>query len=152
MTQGRSIFCLLALLFLLHGCGFRGERIGLDSLTLDVAERANDDTPIAVDFVAVHDPDLLKLLSEIPSRQWFAEREQYHRDYRQLFSVWSLELVPGQFRDVRNFPFSGDKAAGLLVFAGYNTPGAHRLRLGESGRVWLRFDSREMRLLTDLDR
>nr|WP_059392112.1 hypothetical protein [Pseudomonas toyotomiensis] len=155
MTQGRSISCfpaLLLLILMLTGCGFRGERIGLDSLMLDVAERANDDTPIAVDFVAVHDPDLLKLLSEIPSRQWFTERDQYRRDYRQLFSVWSLELVPGQFRDVRDFPFSGDQAAGLLVFAGYNTPGAHRLRLSESGRVWLRFDSREMRLLTDRDR
>ncbi|MGA4532084.1 type VI secretion protein [Ectopseudomonas chengduensis] len=156
MTQGRSISCfpalLLVLILMLTGCGFRGERIGLDSLTLDVAERANDDTPVAVDFVAVHDPDLLKLLSEIPSRQWFTERDQYRRDYRKLFSVWSLELVPGQFRDVRDFPFSGDQAAGLLVFAGYNTPGAHRLRLSESGRVWLRFDSREMRLLTDRDR
>lgn len=156
MTQGRAISCLftmlLGLALALSGCSFRGEKIELDSLTLDVAERANDDTPIAVDFVAVHDPDLLKLLSEIPARQWFAERGQYERDYRQLFSVWRLELVPGQFRDVRDFPFAGDEAAGLLVFAGYNTPGAHRLRLNESGRVWLRFDSREMRLLTGQDR
>ncbi len=156
MTQGRLISrlsaVLLGLSLVLTGCGFRGERIGLDSLTLDVAERANDDTPIAVDFVVVFDSDLLKLLSEIPSKQWFAERDQYRRDYRQLFSIWSLELVPGQFRDVRDFPFAGDKAAGLLVFAGYNTPGVHRLRLSESGRVWLRFDSREMRLLTDRDR
>ena len=88
----------------------------------------------------------------ISARQWFAERGQYERDYRNLFSVWGLELVPGQFRDVRDFPFAGDGAAGLLVFAGYNTPGVHRLRLNESGRVWLRFDSREMRLLTDQDR
>lgn len=156
MTQGRAtsyrFAVLLSLLMALYGCSFRGERIQLDSLTLDVAEQANDDTPIAVDFVAVHDPDLLKLLSEIPARQWFAERGQYERDYRNLFSVWGLELVPGQFRDVRDFPFAGDGAAGLLVFAGYNTPGVHRLRLNESGRVWLRFDSREMRLLTGQDR
>ncbi|PTS84374.1 type VI secretion protein [Pseudomonas sp. HMWF032] len=155
MTQGRLTPTLLALLFglmLLGGCSFRSERVGLSSLTLDVAERANNDTPIAVDFVAIRDPALLKLLSGITASQWFSEREQYQRDYRQLFSVWSLELVPGQFRDVREFPFSGDKASGLLVFAGYNTPGAHRLRLNESGRVWLRFDSREMRLLTDQNR
>lgn len=156
MTHGRLTPALLALLFgwmvLLAGCSFRAERVGLNSLTLDVAERANNDTPIAVDFVAIRDPALLQLLSGITASQWFSEREQYQRDYRQLFSVWSLELVPGQFRDVREFPFSGDKASGLLVFAGYNTPGAHRLRLNESGRVWIRFDSREMRLLTDQNR
>jgi type VI secretion system protein len=156
MTQGRLtpmlLVLLLGLMMLLGGCSFRAERVGLNSLTLDVAERANNDTPIAVDFVAIRDPALLKLLSGITASQWFSEREQYQRDYRQLFSFWSLELVPGQFRDVREFPFSGDKATGLLVFAGYNTPGAHRLRLNESGRVWLRFDSREMRLLTDQNR
>jgi type VI secretion system protein len=156
MTQGRVLSGLCAMLLsvalVLSGCSFRSEKIELNSVTLDVAERANDDTPIAVDFVAVYDPDLLKLLSEIPARQWFAEQEQYERDYRKLFSVWRLELVPGQFRDVRDFPFAGHQAAGLLVFAGYNTPGAHRLRLNESGRVWLRFDSREMRLLTARDR
>ncbi len=156
MTQGRLISRLLSVLLgvnlALAGCAFRGERIELDSLTLDVAERANDDTPIAVDFVAVHDPDLLKLLSEIPAGQWFTQREQYGRDYRQLFSVWSLELVPGQFREVRNFPFAGDSSVGLLVFSGYSTPGTHRLRLRKSGHVWLRFDSRGMRLLTDQDR
>ena len=60
MTQGRAtsyrFAVLLSLLMALCGCSFRGERIQLDSLTLDVAEQANDDTPIAVDFVAVHDP------------------------------------------------------------------------------------------------
>lgn len=105
--------------------------------------------PLAVDFVAVDDPDLFKLLSSVNARQWFSEREQYRRDYRTQFSVWSLELVPGRLMQVQDFPFSGRRSAGLLVFAGYNTPGAHRLRLDEQSRVWLRFDSREMRLMGD---
>ncbi|MOA30876.1 hypothetical protein D3C78_1519970 [compost metagenome] len=50
---------------------------------------------------------------------------------------------------VRDFPFSGKRVAGLLAFACYNSPGAHRLRLDEQSRVWLRFDSREMRLLNN---
>lgn len=156
MTQGRSFHLrfslLLVLMLVLVGCSSSREKVRLDSLTLDVAEQANDDTPIAVDFVLVSDPDLFKLLSEVSARQWFSEREQYRRDYRELFSVWSLELVPGQFREVRDFPFSGHEAAGLLLFASYNTPGAHRLRLSEPGRVWLRFDSREMRLLSERSR
>jgi type VI secretion system protein len=154
MKQGRFILAskivLLAAAILLGGCAdLLGPRVQLDSLTLDVAERANDDTPIAVDFIAVRDPELLKVLSGITARQWFSEREQYRRDYQTQFSVWSLELVPGQFMEAREFPLAGDSAAGLLVFAGYNTPGAHRLRLDEQSRAWLRFDSREMRLLSE---
>ena len=88
-------------------------------------------------------------LAGLPASQWFANREQYRRDYRQQFAVWSLELVPGQFIESESFPLRGDRATGLLVFAGYNTPGAHRLRLDQQQRVWLRLDTREMRLVND---
>nr|WP_123583814.1 type VI secretion protein [Pseudomonas brassicacearum] len=134
---------------LLAGCSLFGPRVDLDSLTLDVAAHANDDTPIAVDFVAVNDPDLLKQLSALTARQWFSEREQFQRDYRQLMTVWGLELVPGQFIDQQPFPLGGKRAAGLLIFASYNTPGAHRLRLDDQSKAWLKFDSREMTLVSD---
>ena len=142
----RRLFLTL-LLASLAGCSLFGPKVDLDSLTLDVAPKANDDTPIAVDFIAVADPDLLKQLSGISASQWFAGREQYQRDYRQLLSVWGLELVPGQFIDRQPFPLGGKKAAGLLVFASYTTPGAHRLRLDDQSEAWLKFDSREMSLV-----
>jgi len=142
-------FFTALMLLTLCGCSMFGSRVDLDSLVLDVAPRANDDTPIAVDFIAVEDPDLLKQLSGITARQWFAEREQYQRDYRQLLAVWGLELVPGQFIDRQPFPLEGKRAAGLLVFASYNTPGAHRLRLDDQSDAWLKFDSREMTLVSD---
>lgn len=133
----------------LTGCSLFGPRVDLDTLTLDVAAQANDNTPIAIDFIAVTDPDLLKQLSGITARQWFSEREQFQRDYRQLMTVWGLELVPGQFVDQQPFPLGGKRAAGLLVFASYNTPGAHRLRLDDQSSAWLKFDSREMTLVSD---
>ncbi len=108
-------FSLALAILALAGCSyFFAPRVELQRLTLDVAARANDDSPIAVDFVAV-----------------------------------KLELVPGQFIESESFPLRGDRATGLLVFAGYNTPGAHRLRLDQQQRVWLRLDTREMRLVND---
>lgn len=147
----RTRLFLTLVLVSLAGCSFFGPKVDLDSLTLDVAPKANDDTPIAVDFIAVADPDLLKQLSGISASQWFAEREQYQRDYRQLMSVWGLELVPGQFIDRQPFPLGGKKAAGLLVFASYTTPGAHRLRLDDQSEAWLKFDSREMSLVNAIE-
>ncbi len=141
-------FFAFVLFLTVSGCSLFGPRVDLDNLTLDVAPKANDDTPIAVDFIAVNDPDLLKQLSGITARQWFADREQYQRDYRQLITVWGLELVPGQFIDKQPFPLGGKRASGLLVFASYNTPGAHRLRLDDQHDAWLKFDSREMTLVS----
>ncbi len=142
-------FFAFVLFLSVSGCSFFGPRVDLECLTLQVAPKANDDTPIAVDFIAVNDPDLLKQLSGITARQWFADREQYQRDYQQLITVWGLELVPGQFIDKQPFPLGGKRAAGLLVFASYNTPGAHRLRLDDQNNAWLKFDSREMTLVSN---
>jgi type VI secretion system protein len=39
-----------------------------------------------------------------------------------------------------------------LVYAGYNNPGTHRLRLDQQNTAWLRFESKNMRLLGDASR
>ncbi|MCP8467011.1 type VI secretion protein [Pseudomonas sp. ZM23] len=147
MKSTKAYLCGV-LLAVLTGCSWFGPKVDVNRLTLDVAGKANGDSPIAVDFVAVRDADLLKLLSSMTAKQWFSDREQYRRDYQNQISVWSLELVPGQFMEAKDFPLAGKPASGLLVFAGYNTPGAHRMRLEQQPDIWLRFDSREMRLLS----
>lgn len=107
-------FSLALAILALAGCSyFFAPRVELQRLTLDVAARASDDSPIAVDFVAVKDAELFKELAGLPASQWFANREQYRRDYRQQFAVWSLELVPGQFIESESFPLRGDRATGL---------------------------------------
>lgn len=129
------------------GCSFLGPRVSVDGVTLDVALRANDDAPIAVDFIAVNDIDLLAKLSGLTAKQWFATKEQYRRDFRQYLNVWGLELVPGQLIESSIFPLDGKPSVGLLVFANYQSPGAHRLRLEDQRSIRLRFDGREMTLL-----
>ena len=60
-TICRKLFLALAILAL-AGCSyFFAPRVELQRLTLDVAARANDDSPIAVDFVAVKDAELFKI-------------------------------------------------------------------------------------------
>jgi len=109
--------------------------------------RANDDSPIAVDFIAVNDIDLLAKLSGLTAKQWFATRDQYQRDFRQYLHVWGLELVPGQLIEASTFPLDGKPSVGLLAFASYQSPGAHRLRLEDQRSIRLKFDAREMTLL-----
>ncbi|MDG9883459.1 type VI secretion protein [Pseudomonas putida CSV86] len=129
------------------GCAYFGSRVSVDGVTLDVALRANDDSPIAVDFIAVNDNDLLAKLSGLTAKQWFATRDQYQRDFRQYLYVWGLELVPGQLIESSTFPLDGKPSVGLVAFANYQSPGAHRLRLEDQRSIRLKFDAREMTLL-----
>jgi type VI secretion system protein len=155
MRLGRfAIFAMMVGISpLFSGCSyFFKPSVELRSIILDVAPRANNDTPLAVDLVAIQDPELFKLLLSIPAKQWFEQREQLRRDYLRAIKVWSLELVPGQFMESHDVPMAGEPAVGLLVYAGYNNPGTHRLRLDQQNTAWLRFESKNMRLLGDASR
>jgi type VI secretion system protein len=141
--------CALTVLviFQISGCSLFAPTVALQKVVVDVEPKANSDTPLALDFVAAADPKMLERLKATPANQWFEQRQQLQRDYPQGFTVWSLEVVPGQFVTFADNPLHGGKAEGVLLFARYNTPGAHRLLLDKQSSVWLKLGAREMRLL-----
>ncbi|QCP53538.1 type VI secretion protein [Trinickia violacea] len=120
---------LLLAVLCIAGCSASLPRVKIDSLAINVTAQANLDTPIAVDAVLVRNPQLFDTLLGLPSAKWFAERDQMQRDYPRDLTVLSYELVPGQQLTDPKFAFKGEHAAGVLVFADYQTPGAHRVRL-----------------------
>ncbi|SIO58914.1 type VI secretion system protein [Paraburkholderia phenazinium] len=130
------------------GCSASLPRVKVDSLAIQVAAQANLDTPIAVDAVLVRNPQLLDTLLGLPSAKWFAQREQLRRDYPKDLSVVSYELVPGQQIADSKFAFDGQRAAGVLVFADYQTVGAHRVRLdGGPSKPLLELGDQDLQLI-----
>lgn len=97
-------------------------------LQIRVADNANLNQSIAFDLVIVKNKELLEKLLGLSAQDWFAQREQWKRDHPADLSTWEWELVPG--KDAAPFRLGGAGAvAGVLVFAGYTTEGAHRARL-----------------------
>ncbi len=133
--------------FLINGCSLFAPSVQLNTVRIDVELKANNDTPVALDFVAASDALMLERLKATTASQWFEQRQQLQRDYPGGVRIWSLEVVPGQLLDVSNIPLHGRKAEGVLIFARYSTPGAHRLLLQAQHSIWLKLGNREMRLL-----
>lgn len=104
-------------------------RVQVDTLAIAVSAQANLDAPVAVDAVLVRNPQLLDALLSLPSGKWFLQRDQWRRDHPDDIIVVSYEVVPGQQIAAAPFPFGGKRGAGVVVFADYQTPGAHRVRL-----------------------
>ncbi|WP_052408865.1 hypothetical protein [Paraburkholderia acidipaludis] len=113
----------------LAGCSASLPKVEVDTLAIAVSTQANLDTPIAVDAVLVRNPQLLDALLGLPSSKWFAQRDQWRRDHPEDLAVVSYEVVPGQQIAAAPFAFGGKRGAGVVVFANYQTPGAHRVRL-----------------------
>ncbi|WKE64478.1 type VI secretion protein [Gallaecimonas kandeliae] len=146
-----AVAAALTLLLTLPGCSMFSPSTPLSTISLDVVPKANNDSPVAVDILVVADSDLLKTLLALPAAKWFEQRAQFLRDYPQQLHSWSYELVPGQRLVVDPVPFEGDEAVGVLVYADYQTPGAHRLRLEGLEDAKLRLESKDIRLVANKD-
>ena len=130
--------------FLLSGCSVttraRSMLGGRVDVSVVLSETANQNHPVAVDLLVVHEPELLERLLGMSAREWFNQRDQLQRDFLpgEDLDVWSWEWVPGQRVPEQEIPLSAG-AAGGLVFADYRTPGAHRVRFDPFSDLALRF-------------
>ena len=99
----------------------------IDRLQVSAAPRANDDSPVAVDLVLVHEQALVDQVLALTAADWFGKREQLRRDHPEGLTLYSWEVVPDQLLVDE---ITGERAAwAAIIFTSYHTPGAHRLRL-----------------------
>lgn len=134
-TPLRKLLASLVLLCLAAATGCASTalfqpRIGLGQLSFEVAPGANDDTPFALELVAVTDDEVLKKLQEVTAAQWFDPHANWRGDYPKALRSWYYELTPGRHWQLpQPLPFTRQPGRALLLFANYKGPGAYRLRL-----------------------
>ncbi len=95
------------------------------SIQVVVAEGANQDSPIPMDFVAVADKKLLPEIAKLSAKDWFERRVQVIRDFQAKVQVVSWEWVPGQHAGPISVDLAGKTLAAFL-FANYSNQGEHR--------------------------
>ncbi len=100
------------------------------NVAVHISPNANLNSPVALDLVIIYDPQLLSRVLGMTAQQWFDQKAQILRDYRQGegLDCWSWEWVPGQEVGRLKLPLEAT-AKGAVLFARYLTPGAHRIRI-----------------------
>jgi type VI secretion system protein len=94
-------------------------------MQLNVSPAANNNNPVAMDFVMVLDKKLIKEVGKLAAKDWFDRREQIQRDYPNLTEVVPWELVPGQHTGTISVDVN-PKAQGAFLFAKYLNTGDNR--------------------------
>lgn len=137
---------LLSMLFVSCGMGTRMRALlgAKTHVTVRIDNNANQNNPVAVSLILVHDEALFAKLLEMPSKDWFDKRDQIKRDYREGESLdyWEWEWVPGQQVPLQELALKPG-AVGGLVFANYLSPGAHRVRIVPSEDILIRLSEKE---------
>ena len=141
---GPPVWALLSLAVMgpLSGCGLAVQTRSLFGQELKVqvfvAQKANQDNPVAVDLLRVFDGNLLTELLKLSASEWFEKRDQIKRDYpgKVGFEGVEWEWTPGQSVPVLTLPLEPAARAGI-IFANYFAKGAHRVRFDPNDSIMI---------------
>ena len=140
---------VVALMALLAGCGSSGDKpIASRVIEFEVAQGANQDSPIAVDIVYVYDPQLVAQLTQMTAHDWFQKKGEVRQAFPTGFDVTSLEVVPGQKGPVEAVSAKASKAIAAFVFANYASQGTHRARVDRLERFFIALGDKDFTILT----
>lgn len=138
IMQGKGRTRVLAgilgsLLLVCMGCGLPAPGLSKPSplqLQVHILDIANQNSPVAVDVVAIRNKQLVPAIAALTAAQWFQQKQQMLRDHPDQLTIRSWEWVPGQDVQPLKAPMPGGTKQ-VIVFANYATPGAHRALLGD---------------------
>jgi len=132
--MGSRRFILGWLLIAALGCGSKKAKVPVVpggrtntkfTLQVNVAEGANQNSPIPMDFVMVIYKKLMAEVAKLSAKDWFDRRVQIQRDVGAKAQVVSWEWVPGQQTGPIAIDVPGKTQAAFL-FARYLNAGDHR--------------------------
>jgi type VI secretion system protein len=143
----------LALALALAGCAkllpFRAFFGGTMNVAVSVPPGINQNSPVPVEVILVYDSSLLGQLNAMTAAQWFAQREQFVKTrppgqgYQSTLWVW----VPGQTVPQQSISYH-PLVRGGIVFAGYFSPGDHRIDILPFRDISIALGSRDFTIAT----
>ena len=92
---------------------------------------ANLGSPIAVDIVSLYDDQFVNTLESIPASGWFIKKNEYKDKLKDKIYIFAREFIPGEQVQVEYTTEIEKDPITNFIFANYNTPGEHRVRVDE---------------------
>ncbi len=120
---------------------FQSSRVWLNKVLFRVADDVNDSSPVTVHILIPYKEDVYNELLKLSAEDYFAKVTQIKADNTGHLDIFEWDLVRSQRLDdipIRPSRYSG---AGIIVFASYTSPGAHRLTIGEEENVIIKLDN-----------
>jgi len=103
-------------------------------LKTSIAADANNNSPVELDVVLIKDKGLWKTAPSMTAKDWFGQKQDLERRYRNKLIVNSWEWAPGQ--PINPIVIRVPRGLnGAMVFASYPSPGTHSAPIPKGGKV-----------------
>jgi hypothetical protein len=115
----------------------------LENITIVTDQNLNNNTATALDLVLIYDANLLGQVVAMNATDYFIKKKQLMKDNPKLIDVMPFELVPGQVLPDLEVTLSRLNAEGAILFAGYQTLGDHRLKIGRQKTLLIKMQQED---------
>lgn len=122
-------------------------RPAVRTIKLSAAVDANNNTVIPADLVIVYDQMVFAEIMKLSASKYFETKLALQRDHSANLQIISWEIVPGQSTPTEDVSFSHDSPVGAVLFANYDTPGDHRIRLTQERNVQVLLEEKEWNIV-----
>lgn len=109
-------------------------RVEIRSVELTVTDNVNEGHPLNAEFVAIEGDKLAEKIGNMTSKQWFAEKKQLIKQNSGKLTVWPLKVTADSNETLKDVPFYNHLANKVILFADYQSKGAHRLEIDHKVR------------------
>jgi len=130
-----NVFCkviCLVILIMVSSCSVKDVKRQmsiewrLKKISIVADKNLNQGLPVAVDLLFIDEPSVVDSLSKLKAIEWFLDRKDYIRKYKNQLKTISYEIVPGQVIKNIDIPYSiSADAVSIVIFADYFGEGSY---------------------------
>ncbi len=124
---------------------FNVSKVWLERIQFKASDDANDSSPIKVHLVLIYKADLLPTILQMDSATYFSKIEQLKTDNPEAFEVLEFDVMKGQNFSANITPQRADSEA-AIIFARYNSDGAHRAAVGSEKEIQINFGKSDFKI------
>lgn len=118
-------------------------KVWLQKVNFAVHGQVNDNSPLRLDLIIVKNEELLQSMKKLTADQYFTERTQLQRDHPGQLQLYTWEILPGHKLNPMKINIEKVSSAGVIIFARYRNPGAHRHLLSNEREITINLEQHD---------
>lgn len=107
----------------------------LHTVSFESDENINDYSPVKMNILYAYEKGVYDKLLNMNSDQYFSQAEQIKEDFNESLQVFEWDIIRSQILSDQKIIPRKPTGSGIIVFANYLTPGAHRKTIGSEEKI-----------------
>lgn len=114
---------------------FTPGKVWIEKVQFRIDDDMNDSAPVSIHMLIIYKQDVYDQVAGMNADDYFKKSDQLRRDNPNMIDFFTWDVAPGQPKEEQNIVPSRADGLGVVIFARYKSPGAHRAALADERQI-----------------